>query len=455
MLIHPELKKIHETTIEADPYYIEKYNYLKKCGFFSEFKPNNFETTISESKVKESIIQTPQILFEVTDTCNLRCTYCALGELYEWGKDRNSKNIDIDSAFNLLKYIFELKLLNKQYELVISFYGGEPLLNINAIKQIVEFSQSLNFEQKINIGYSMTTNAILIDKHIDYLISNMFNLLVSLDGNEENNSYRLSRREISSSFQKVINNMDMIQKKNPEYFENNINFNTVLHNRNSVKSTCEYIYNKYHKIPQISELNNIEIDPTQNGIFKSMFNSVIESESEYRKEEGHLLPHNELSSFHELSVFLKYLTVNSYVSNVASLLYKEDKYFPASTCLPFSKKIFLTVNNTLLPCERINYKHILGEINGNVMIDTKKIAQQYSSYYEQMKKKCQHCYLYRFCGLCLFHVRNINSQDNKEYICDSFHDKNAFQTKLYRIFSFLEKYPNDFFDILENEVIIS
>lgn len=46
----------------------------------------DINTEISEAKVKEALSHTPQILFEVTESCNLNCVYCALGSVYEWGK---------------------------------------------------------------------------------------------------------------------------------------------------------------------------------------------------------------------------------------------------------------------------------------------------------------------------------------------------------------------------------
>lgn len=455
MLIHPELKKAHEAAAEADSYYKRKYAYLKSHGFFSEFTPPALGTTVSPAKVEESIIQTPQLLFEVTDACNLKCTYCALGELYEWGNNRNSKQINREAAFLLLKYLFDLKLRNRQKELVISFYGGEPLLNIPFIEQVIEWVGTLNAEKKISIGYNMTTNAILLDKHLDFLVANNFKILISLDGNEENNSYRISRKDNENSFPKVIANVDRMQRDYPQFFENNVNFNAVLHNKNSVKSIYEFIYNRYHKIPQVSELNNVGVNPAKDNLFKTMFHDVLESENEYYREEGNLLPHDSLASFHELSNFLKYLSVNAYVSDIPSALHTEQKYFPACTCFPFSKKIFLTTNGTLLPCEKIDYHFTLGKVDGSIELDTEEIARQYSSYYEHLSKRCQYCYLYRFCGICFFHIRDLDKLNNGKWGCDYFHNKNAFQAKLHHIFSFLETYPDDFFEILENVVIVS
>ena len=55
---------------------------------------------------------------------------------------------------------------------------------------------------------------------------------------------------------------------------------------------------------------------------------------------------------------------------------------------------------------------------------------------------------------CLFHIKGIDNVDSKEFICEYFCNSKEFTNRLHRIFSFLEKYPNDFYQIIENEVIL-
>jgi len=455
MWVHPEFEKAFKTSKEVEPYYWGKYTYLKNHGFFAKSELANFETIIDESIVKESIIQTNQIIFEVTDFCNLSCTYCAYGELYKEFEARNLKNMKISNAVTLLKYLFTLSPQNNNRKLLISFYGGEPLLNMNFIKQIVKVANQLNIEKEINIFYSMTTNATLIHKHISFLVANKFRLLISLDGNEKNHSYRVFKENNKNSFRKVIENIDMIQRDYPEYFDSNVNFNAVLHNRNSVKEIFDFIFTRYQKIPRIAELSLNGVNSDKKELFEKMFQGKRESESKYQKEEFNLLPHDELLLYKELVNFLKFCSINYYIANITSLLLNnESKYVPTNTCLPFSKKIFLTTCNKLLPCERISHKYTMGIVKKNARIDIPRIAQQFSSYYEHLKKVCQYCYAYRYCGVCMFcNIHNLDKLDKEEFICNQFYDQKAFQNKLYRIFSFLEKYPNDFAQILENFII--
>ncbi|MDR1371077.1 MAG: radical SAM peptide maturase [Dysgonamonadaceae bacterium] len=453
ILVHPEFEKAYEKSKDTDPYYLKKYAYLREHGFFAKPKLADF-VKLEESTVRENIINTKQIVFEVTDSCNLSCTYCGFGKFYEGFDERNGRKINTRYAINLLKYIFDLKPKNKHNRLIISFYGGEALLNMNFIKRIVEVANQLNSEKEMELEYSMTTNATLIHKYIDFLAANNFRLLISLDGNKENHSYRVFNKNNKNSFHKVIENIDLIQKDYPEYFSSHVNFNAVLHNRNSVKEIYEFICMRYNKIPRIAELDmrNVKLESKDN--LERMFQSKRKSEIEFQKEESDLsrITHGYSSLYRDLTDFLKYLSINYYVSNINALLHIVEKYLPTSTCTPFSKKMFLTNRNKLLPCEKINYKYSIGKVNEKIEIEIQEVTRQYNFYYEHLKKFCQTCYAYKFCGACLFQIKNIDNVNTKEFVCDRFQDQKAFKNKLHRIFSFLEKYPNDFFQIFENVI---
>ncbi|MFV0271363.1 MAG: radical SAM peptide maturase [Macellibacteroides fermentans] len=455
ILVHPKFKKVVEKTADIDPYYLRKYDYLKDHGFFSKSKLIDFGV-IDESIINNNISQTPQIVFETTDFCNLNCSYCSLGDFYDGFDVRNQKNINTDYAITLLKYIFYHKHKGKNNRLVVSFHGGEPLFNGNFIKKIVEVVNQLKVEKEMEIVYSMTTNATLIHKYIHFLVENKFQLLISLDGNEMNHSYRFFKNSKINSFEKVINNIDMIQSEYSEYFASHVNFNAVLHDRNSVKDIYDFIYLRYNKIPRIAELAPNDVSLDKEDLFKSMYHNKRKSEAEYLKEESNHLPHEELLLYTELTNFLKYFSINYFISNITDLLSMEKRYLPTNTCLPFWKKIMLTTNNKLTLCEKVSSsKFFIGDVQETVKIDMEKIIQRYNSYYGFVREKCESCHVNKFCNVCLFLMdkNNLDKLDKNEFICEGFHNQKAFEHKLYRVFSFLEKYPNDSYSIIENVVI--
>ena len=100
------------------------------------------------------------------------------------------------------------------------------------IKNIITYIENAKIWGK-EFVFSMTTNAMLLNKHIDYIVEKNFKLLISLDGAEKNHSYRIKHNG-ENSFKEVFRNVLELKKRYPDYFEQKVNFNAVLHNRNSV-----------------------------------------------------------------------------------------------------------------------------------------------------------------------------------------------------------------------------
>ncbi|MDR2971795.1 MAG: hypothetical protein LBU83_07715 [Bacteroidales bacterium] len=134
----------------------------------------------------------------------------------------------------------------------ISFYGGEPLLNMNFIKQVINYLEDNPCTAR-RFVYNMTTNAVLLDRYMDYLVEKNFTLLISLDGNAQNTAYRIDALG-NPSFEKIVRNVDMLRDTYPDYFIHKVNFNAVLHNKSSVETIHHFFKEKYQKIAYISEL---------------------------------------------------------------------------------------------------------------------------------------------------------------------------------------------------------
>jgi uncharacterized protein len=141
------------------------------------------ETYLQAEDIKLSLANTPQITFEVTDACNLNCTYCGYGQFYSDYDTRENKRLSPDKACVLLDYLGKLwnSPMNKStnQNVYISFYGGEPLLNIPFIQTIVDYVENKLHCPTRHFTFSMTTNALLLHKHMDFLTGHRFNLLIN------------------------------------------------------------------------------------------------------------------------------------------------------------------------------------------------------------------------------------------------------------------------------------
>ena len=233
----------------------------------------------------------------------------------------------------------------------------------------------------------------------------------------------------------------MIQKDFPEYFVDNTSFIAVLHNRNSVKSIFDFIYNRYHKIPKISQLNTGNVNPAKKDVFDRIFHNQRESEDAYQNETSNLLSgtHEQFISYKRVNSFLRNYSINFYISHLHYLLYDRVNPVPTGTCKSFDGKIFLNTQHNLYPCEKISYKYDLGKVNDQVIIDIPAIVKKYSFYYERFKKVCQNCYSFRFCSICIWTIGSPDKLDMEELVCPGFQDQEAFKNRLNYIFSLLEK----------------
>ena len=412
---------------------------------------------LKSGDIKKCLANTPQVTFEVTDACNLRCEYCGYGKFYSDYDDRKNQRLSIEKSIRFLDYLIDLwkSTLNTSINqnVYISFYGGEPLMNFSFIQSIVDHLLNANCNTR-RFTFSMTTNAILLNRYMKYFIKHNFKLLISLDGNEYNTSYRIDNKG-KNSFDRIVKNIDMLKEKDPKYFEENVDFNAVLHNRNSVDSIYAFFKKRYGKIPSIGELNSTgiredmveEFDKT----YKSSTESLLQSEHYSEIEKDMFL---KSPTYHSATVFLMQHSEFKY-NDYNELLYgktKEEFLIPTGTCLPFAKKVFVTVNSKILPCERIGHQFALGHIeNDRIELNFEAIAQKYNAYYTKMDTVCNKCHNKKACIQCIFNLADID--EDKTPKCLGFMDRKSFGMYKNTQYNFLARNPNAYYRIM-NDVIM-
>jgi uncharacterized protein len=125
------------------------------------------------------------IVLNVTNQCNLSCQYC-----YEFGEDKvatpegKPKFMAWETAKSSVDYLFAESQGRKSVH--ITFFGGETLMNFPLLKQVVAYARTRAQELKVNIDFSLTTNATLLSPTIiEYLAENAIGVTVSMDGPKE------------------------------------------------------------------------------------------------------------------------------------------------------------------------------------------------------------------------------------------------------------------------------
>ncbi len=167
-----------------------------------------------------------KLVFNVSNTCNLNCKYCyASGGNYN-RKDSLMKKETIDKILTEIYVKYD-------YIKTIYFFGGEPLINFDSIKYIVD---KLNEHyQDNNFDYRIVTNGIFLSKSIiEFFDKNKFKVYVSIDGPKKIQEFLRG----TNTFNVVMNNINLLKSaKNikvqllctyTKYHQDNISFNDLI-----------------------------------------------------------------------------------------------------------------------------------------------------------------------------------------------------------------------------------
>ena len=436
-----DLGRFSKTDVE---YYVQKFLLLKENGYFGRIDlERRLSGRITKELIERTLANVTQVTFEVTDRCNLKCKYCGYGEFYDDYDQREGKDLPVDSAKRLLDHLLKYwnSPLNQSHDrnIFFSFYGGEPLMNITFLREIVAYVNDLGLMHN-PFTFNMTTNGLLLKKHMHFLVEHRFKLLISLDGNEENNDYRVTP-DGKPAFRLIMENIDALLDTYPDYFEKYVNFNSVLHNKNSVDDIYGFIKSRYGKIPSIGPLNNTGIRKDRQEEFWATYrdfgSSLQESGDRSAIEKDMFI---KLPNVTELAVFLfenNHFTFEDY--NDMLFPKKDNIWIPTGTCIPFSKKVFVTAHGKILPCETCGHQHALGHLSPTgVQLDSEAIAARYNQYFDKMKRLCTACHQIDRCKQCIF---QLDTLDDEKPVCTGIMSEKHYAQAVSRLVSSFEKNP--------------
>lgn len=439
-------------------YYYQKFLLFSENGFFPEVKiAERLAGRVTKEQVFSLLSNVTDVVFEVTDSCNLKCKYCAFGDYYENYDKRERKELSITKAKNLLDYLsaFWQSPLNTSHKINVNigFYGGEPLLNMDLIKKVVSYAKKIASPRNSFI-FRMTTNALLLEKYMDYLVENDFGLLISLDGNKDHNGYRVFP-DGSEAYDVIFRNIKALQNKYPVFFKKKAMFNVVLHNKNNISEVYDYFRENFDTIPTISELSPIGIRHDKKKEFLEMYLNAYES---LNLVKDYLALEKEI--FQKLPNIKSLCNVINHCSGHCFMDYRDlihdtrsQERIPTGTCLPFSRKIFLSVNGKVFPCERIGHQYDLGTVDEErVTIDAERVARQINNYFDKIRSHCIDCFKAEICSMCVFNLKLDKEGEVND--CPEFMEKDNLSRYFSIWLSKLEENPGYYSKIM-NEVYMA
>lgn len=121
------------------------------------------------------------LCLHVAHTCNLNCSYCFASQ----GKYHGEQALmSYEVGKRALDFLIENSGTRKNLE--VDFFGGEPLMNWDTVKELVKYARSVEKEHNKNFRFTLTTNGVLIDDDvIEFANKEMSNVVLSLDGRKE------------------------------------------------------------------------------------------------------------------------------------------------------------------------------------------------------------------------------------------------------------------------------
>ncbi|MCP2604608.1 radical SAM protein [Candidatus Aminicenantes bacterium AH-873-B07] len=321
----------------------------------------------------------------------------------------------------------------------IGFYGGEPLLKFDLLRQIIDYIKSIKTPKKYR--YSLTTNGTLLFKEVtEYFVKNNVSITISLDGPKNiHNRYRVfsnGRR----TFNVIMKNLKKIKKYSSEYFENNISFNVVLAPPYDFESIITFFY-RNPLFEGIGEKFNFTfVDAYETTFFKD-FNLENDEKNKYkeiiklrRQYKNALIEGN----YENLTIEKKLFNNIFYNIDYRGMELLPKKYPPQDTCFPGKRRLFVNVSGKFFMCERVGSNYEIGNIDNG--FNYKRIYNFFEKYVEFFKD-CKYCWALRLCNKCFNSIRKGENFDEqrKNKLCVN---------KLYNI----EKNLMDYCEIREKNI---
>lgn len=433
-----------ETAIDTN---INKYNVI----FDSEIM--NLKETIKQQQLlraaklteferQEDVImnkiegELQQITLELTESCNLACRYCIYGE----------ENIDFRKFSNkvmnweVARAAIDYALSHSDKKLAVTFYGGEPLLHYNLLKQSVEYVLK-NKEEKECI-FSMTTNLTLITNEMACYLAQVpeFSVVCSLDGNERMHNKNRVFKNGSGSYDRAIKGLKNLVEAYGDRAENNISLSMVMDtpvNDETMGITQEF-FEQLSWLPEKIVKRISYIRPSSD---KEMAALSQNSDEVYTEPIGDWSLNRQLDESADRAFTDDFLE-RMLLSIHNRILTKEpvQKYQLNGCCYPGSRRLYVSANGDFYICERIGKAPILGNVFEGVN-KTVVLEEYHERYVKNSIPHCAECWAVNLCEMCFMECYDEAgfNKDKKNMACVRM--KHTIERNLKAYFSLLEEKP--------------
>jgi uncharacterized protein len=349
------------------------------------------------------------LCLHVAHDCNLRCEYCFASQGNFQGK---SELMDFETGKKALDFV--AKNSGNRVNLEVDFFGGEPLMNFDVVKQLVEYARSIEKEYNKNFRFTLTTNGVLLNDEInDYLNANMDNVVLSIDGNKLTNDRM--RKTISGN-----GSYDIIMPKFKELVSKRGNKSYYVRGT-FTKFNLDFAKDVIHLADLGFKSTSVEPVVSEPGLAYTITESDMDIvNKEYEKLAKEMVlrmgKENEFDFFH----FNVDLTQGPCVIK------------RLSGCGAGSEYLAITPTGDIYPCHQFvgNEKFKMGNIHEESF--DQSINKEFKNAHVYNKEKCTNCWARFYCsGGCHANAYNFNNDINIPYEIGCMMERKRLESAIY------------------------
>ena len=179
------------------------------------FSPENHVAVQAHMSERKPVIKA--LCLHIAHECNLRCAYCFAGQGNYSETDRGLMPLEIGKK--ALDFLIEQSGMRRNLE--VDFFGGEPMLNFDVVKEIVAYGRTREATTGKNFRFTLTTNgAFLTAENIEYINQNFDNVVLSLDGRKHVNDRMRTVQNGDGSYDDIFPKIKALaeSRKHTQYY---------------------------------------------------------------------------------------------------------------------------------------------------------------------------------------------------------------------------------------------
>ncbi len=367
----------------------EEITGLKKAG--SLFTEDIYENYIDSFKNRQPVVKA--LCLHIAHDCNLACQYCFAEE----GEYHGRRAL---MSFEVGKKALDFLVANSgsRRNLEVDFFGGEPLMNWEVVKQLVEYGRSIEEANNKKFRFTLTTNGVLLnDDILDFVNKEMGNIVLSTDGRKEVHDRMRPFRNGKGSYDLIMPKFKKVaeSRNQTNYYVRGTFTHYNLDFSNDVLSLADQGFKQISVEPVVAAPEDAYALRTEDlpQIFEEYDKLAVEMIKREKEGRG-------FNFFH----FMIDLTGGPCV------------YKRLSGCGSGTEYLAVTPWGDLYPCHQFvgNEDFLLGNVDDGIV--KKNICEEFKQCNVYSKPKCKDCFAKLFCsGGCAANSYNFHGNINDSY----------------------------------------